>query len=357
MQQGRGLPSDGYDGYGRVHWAATYDDAAALSVCLDGDAECITRGTCRGMTPLHICALNNSAQCARALLLLLPVAAINATNCWGETPLHLACACDAVDVRALLLDAGADAFVRDAWGRPACEAVAASHAQPQHECAELPAPPLPPDPSGCFNDELKSAITSRKLRSVPPPIVRGIFTDAPLTPATPSASARSSRRSLSCLVEYPGDHDRVVLLLQDATIDAAGADSFGLTGAFQPPPRSAPQHSLSSTRSCSQIRFVEQVRAAAAAADASSASSRRRRRECSQCRQQGALPSVPIPPFCRPPNNFPQWTALHFCVDMRAHDALALLVQGTLKRLAATASRFCFPTRLAFRFPHRCHGR
>jgi hypothetical protein len=36
----------------------------------------------------------------------------------------------------------------------------------------------------------------------------------------------------------------------------------------------------------------------------------------------------------------PQWTALHFCVDMRAHDALALLLQGHPSHLIATVFVF-----------------
>jgi hypothetical protein len=244
MQQRRTKLNDGYDA---VHWAANYDDAAALSRCILGDASCVTRVTSRGMTPLHICALNNSVQCARALLPMLPAAAINAANCWAETALHLACACDASDLRALLLDAGANASARDAWGRTPSETAAACHAG-QVPTAQPPCPPTPPPPplqtpvltndTAAFNHELLSAISTRKLRSIPPPTVRGIFCDAISPPsiaaapcgAAAAASSARNRRALSSFVEYPGDHDRVCALLQDATIDAAGADSFGLTG-------------------------------------------------------------------------------------------------------------------------------
>jgi hypothetical protein len=231
------------DGYEAVHWAANYDDVAALSTCLSSDAACASRRTSRGMTPLHICALNNSVRCVRVLVPLLPAATINAVNCWGETALHLACACDASDVRAALLDAGADTFAHDSWGRTPSETAAAAHGGQltwghalQSALSPHFLPPqthaLPSDTSA-FNCELLSAISSRQLRSITPPVVRGIFSDSPPPPPTASAptSARSSRRALSSLVEYPGDCDRVSALLQDATVDPAGVDSFGLTGA------------------------------------------------------------------------------------------------------------------------------
>ena len=214
---------DVYDGYEPVHWAANYDDTAALSACVSHDASCATRATRRGMTPLHICALNNSVQCARVLLELLSgTAHINAVNCWGETPLHIAGSCDASAVRSVLLEAGADALACDMWGRTACITAAES-------CPELQPPqaPLPVGASG-FNEELKSAILSPKLRVVAPPVVRGIFSDSPSASAPPAA--RSSRRSLSSLIEFPGDGDGVCLLLQDVAVDASGTDSFGLTG-------------------------------------------------------------------------------------------------------------------------------
>ncbi len=240
MEQRRSQLNDGYDA---VHWAANYDDEAALSACLSSDPARAALVTSRGMTPLHICALNNSVQCARALLLLLPAGAINAVNCWGETALHLACACDASEVRAVLLQAGADALAQDAWGRTPSEAAAAYHAGQLGSVAQPPSPPHPPQlppllaPSSIaaasFNHELLSAISSRRLRSIPPPLVRGIFCDVLPSPspaaAAPSAS-RQARRSLSALVEYPGDADRVRSLLQDSAVDAVGADSFGLTG-------------------------------------------------------------------------------------------------------------------------------
>ncbi len=216
-----------YDGYEPVHWAANYDDTAALSACVAEDAFCATRATRRGMTPLHICALNNSVQCARVLLELLSgTAHINAVNCWGETPLHVAGSCDARAVRSVLLEAGADALACDVWGRTACSTAAESSSELQPP--ESSPAPLPAGASG-FNEELKSAILSPKLRVVAPPVVRGIFFDSP--PASAPPPARSSRRSLSGLVEFPGDRDGVCLLLQDVAVDAAGADSFGLTGA------------------------------------------------------------------------------------------------------------------------------
>jgi hypothetical protein len=240
MEQRRSQLNDGYDA---VHWAANYDDEAALSACLSSDPARAALVTARGMTPLHICALNNSVQCARALLLLLPAGAIDAVNCWGETALHLACACDASEVRAVLLQAGADALARDAWGRTPSEAAAAYHAGQLGSVAQPPSPPHPPQlppllaPSSIdaasFNHELLSAISSRRLRSIPPPLVRGIFSDVLPPPAAAAAappSSRPPRRPLSSLVEYPGDPDRVRSLLQDSAVDAAGADSFGLTG-------------------------------------------------------------------------------------------------------------------------------
>jgi hypothetical protein len=229
MQEERTRVNDGYEA---VHWAANYDDTAALNACIAADAACATRVTARGMTPLHICALNNSTQCARELLQLLPAAAIDAANSWGETALHLACACDAVAVRALLINAGADATARDAWGRTTFETAAASHAGKQRDAPEPPHPPPPPIDSSSFALQLKSAILSRNLRSVPAPVVRGIFSNTPpLPPPTPaSPCARSGRRALSSCVEFPGDEEYVSRLLADGNVDAAGADCFGLTG-------------------------------------------------------------------------------------------------------------------------------
>ncbi len=51
----------------------------------------------------------------------------------------------------------------------------------------------------------------------------------------------------------------------------------------------------------------------------------------------------------------PQWTALHFCVDMRAHDAMALLLQGQSSHLIANAFVFNI---MRFRHPNcRLPGR
>jgi hypothetical protein len=234
MEQQRGRLDNGYQ---PVHWAASYDDLAALSECISLDPTQAARVTSRGFTPLHICALNNSVQCARSLLPLLPAAAINAVNCWGETPLHLACACSASGVRDMLLHAGADPSACDSWGQTAIQAAAAAHLGRMQRDAQAHAPPTPPplpQDATSFNLELKTAILSRKLRSVPAPVVRGIFHDVlppPPSSAPAQTSARSSRRSLSSLVEYPGDLDAVFALLREENVDAAGADCFGLTGA------------------------------------------------------------------------------------------------------------------------------
>jgi hypothetical protein len=230
MEQRRARLDDGYE---PVHWAANYDDLAALSACISLDSRQAARATSRGFTPLHICALNNSVQCARSLLPLLPDAALNAVNCWGETALHLASSCNASDVRDLLLRAGADPSARDSWGQTASEAAAAAQLGRLQHDAVVCNPPTPPLHTTSFNLELKTAILSRKLRSVPPPAIRGIFHDAPPplpSPAPAQTNVRCSRRSLSSLVEYPGDYHAVCSLLQQHDVDAAGADCFGLTG-------------------------------------------------------------------------------------------------------------------------------
>lgn len=320
------------DGYLPVHWAASYDDVAALSQCISLDATQAARVTSRGFTPLHICALNNSVQCARSLLPLLPAAAINAVNCWGETPLHLACACSASGVRDMLLHAGADPSACDSWGQTAIQAAAAAHLGRMQRDAHAHAPPTPPplpQDATSFNLELKTAILSRKLRSVPAPVVRGIFHDVlppPPSSAPAQTSAKSSRRSLSSLVEYPGDFDAVCALLREENIDAAGADCFGLTGVCVRM-RWLRIRNCSLLHSHPQIRVVEQLHPAAAAAHNPCASTRCRCCECALRRQSGQQ----FPPLVIFRVNPPQWSALHFCVDMQAHDALVYLLQGRCK--------------------------
>ena len=141
-------------GYGASHWAAYYDEVIVFTKLVEMYPRALTAKTKRGLTPLHIactcgsiriaswiCSAPNDAadkddnagaqnkgkipSSASAPLSLSDeklAGLLNATNCFGETPLHLAAGIGKEQLVRILLDArpvGADPLCRDKWGRTA----------------------------------------------------------------------------------------------------------------------------------------------------------------------------------------------------------------------------------------------
>eukprot|EP00040_Diaphanoeca_grandis_P019575 m.103402 g.103402 ORF g.103402 m.103402 type:complete len:184 (-) comp27495_c3_seq1:206-757(-) len=85
---------------------------------------------------------------------------------------------------------------------------------------------------------ITASTTTTTLTTPPPPPTTTpatppttTTTPAPHTKTSPLTGSNSEKpcRSLSKLIEYPGDIEKLKILLADDTIDAAGKDMFGFT--------------------------------------------------------------------------------------------------------------------------------
>lgn len=104
--------------------AAELCDLAKIREFLSKGASCyINCKDAYSNTPLHFAAWNNCPELAE-LLLATPGININARDLWGATPLHDAATLGHTEVIRILLAHGADATIRDKYGRLAIDVAA-----------------------------------------------------------------------------------------------------------------------------------------------------------------------------------------------------------------------------------------
>lgn len=105
-------------GYAPIHHAAYFDESQILKLLLDDSLVDPTTKTKKGLTCLHLAAIQNSLQAIDVILKIKRSAnLLDITNDWKESPLHVAAAAGHANVVKRLLTHGADATGRDKWNR------------------------------------------------------------------------------------------------------------------------------------------------------------------------------------------------------------------------------------------------
>ena len=255
-------------GFTPLHWSCYFDEGDCCEVLLSLGHSDMAQRTTRGCTALHIASVAGSLR-ALPVLLSRPQAAhaLDVSNEWGETALHLSSAARNVVVVKLLLEAGASASVKDRWGRTPLD-VCVQHGSydellavfEEHGATASSFAPIPEAPAPVLHGTIVAELMARlQIPKVPTPdgsvtIERSIFSSAPVSGSIAVSSdgavsslldgavgaeavhrapvtscAASTTRALSKLVEYPGDPSALTALLNDDTVDAGGKDMFGVT--------------------------------------------------------------------------------------------------------------------------------
>lgn len=255
-------------GNGLAHIAAAANSLRVLRDVLDGSlcsgvAAHISARNLWRETPLHLAV---SAGHREAVALLVAAgAAMDAGDQWHRTPIDIACEVggalldcfgEAARGRAALVsrqapaeDAGASsslAAVRDDFlaalrdRQAGAAAVRVRHLFGESTDAVTLAPPLaPPVPPPCVSAPERQQAPKRVRATAALPYraaggaadASAVVADARATPpcVRPTAVARdASKRSLSRLVEFPGDAVAVARLLGAGDVDVAGLDYYGL---------------------------------------------------------------------------------------------------------------------------------
>eukprot|EP00601_Ochromonadales_sp_CCMP2298_P025103 CAMPEP_0173273102 /NCGR_PEP_ID=MMETSP1143-20121109/1721_1 /TAXON_ID=483371 /ORGANISM="non described non described, Strain CCMP2298" /LENGTH=383 /DNA_ID=CAMNT_0014209811 /DNA_START=29 /DNA_END=1176 /DNA_ORIENTATION=+ len=274
-------------GYTAGHWASYSDDISVLDVAIAANEQVVWEvRTSKGQTCLHIACMCGSRRVVRRMLDLsregIIKYSLNGVNNDQETALHLAAAANHADLVGLLLGAGVDAALQDRWGRTAAEVAMEngymetaqmiveatgesidSRRVNEREPVQMPAElrqrqqllaselrtklNLDSQPDGHMPDT--SAFLAG-FASVEP-VVKTIFrqtqaggraggsfgsdcsiahVETPLTaPTSESTSTILATKALSKLVEYPGDPDELIKLLEDPCIALNGKDMYGTT--------------------------------------------------------------------------------------------------------------------------------
>lgn len=255
-----------------LHHAVYFDENECVEVLLAAGAR-VDGVTRRGCSAIHVACVSGAPR-ALALLLQHPAVAavLDHRNEWGESALHLAAgSCHAFAVRALLL-AGASAALLDRWGRAPVD-VCVQHGGHADTLAAFSEHSIVA-PSSHISSRKELQTTAHQVHPMQGQIVaefmrrletfkprsenvvsKGIFASMPShmdagasayhreAAETPPLSAEAEcalisppvqharitasfenepKKSLSKLVEYPGDPSVVDALLRDPSVEATG---------------------------------------------------------------------------------------------------------------------------------------
>ncbi|KAJ8601811.1 hypothetical protein CTAYLR_007488 [Chrysophaeum taylorii] len=237
------------DGRTAFHYGCLNDDVPLLETLLADERVDVGLRSARGDTGLHMAALYAALE-ALKLLVADGRLSLDAQNKYGETPLHLCAGSGdkgASKAAALLLESGASLVVTDQW-----------HRGPLDVSRENAENPLVAVFEEFLKDkeDLKAAVeeVSREFRAknttvevVDKAVKSVVFTQLgtvklkKTTTAEKSmflkqnkiisnqASTMSSAKTLSKLIDFPGDVEEIKKYLEDPEIDAEGPDAYGLT--------------------------------------------------------------------------------------------------------------------------------
>ena len=192
-----------------LHWASFYNETAVVDLILSApECDPNTRNK-RGATALHQAVIGGAH---RSLLRLLqePSVEINATNCWGETPLILSAQTGDVEAARMLLEANARIDILDKWQQSALD-VASDH-----------------DEFGVLNlltahatgSQVHLKVEKKDASHVHP--LKEIEEEKETTP-----KVKQQIRVLSKLMEAPLSDDQFGLWLKEPLIDVISADFYG----------------------------------------------------------------------------------------------------------------------------------
>lgn len=109
-------------GYTAFHWAAYSDDIEVFSLLVAVNEIALWNlKTLKGQNALHIACSNGSQRVVNRILEVVSNITdhIDEVNQHGETPLHLAAAANYTELVERLLNCGANATLKDQWGRTA----------------------------------------------------------------------------------------------------------------------------------------------------------------------------------------------------------------------------------------------
>jgi ankyrin repeat protein len=115
LSRGAALNARGeVDGVTPLHLAVEHDQYTVAKILIDAGAQITLRESVNGYTPLHDTAYGNHVAIAKDLLLpRLTILQINARDPeFGKTPLHLAVSRKNYDMVALLMQHGADPYLK-----------------------------------------------------------------------------------------------------------------------------------------------------------------------------------------------------------------------------------------------------
>lgn len=231
------------DSFSPLHWACHCDEPRFTEMLLNHPNMDSNIRNKRGGTCLHTAAGRNASQAALAVIQNRPFEfPLNATNCWGETSVHLAASAGHENVLRVLIAGKCDVNLKDQWGRTPLRTA--------RECGETgvvnllqevgaeddggPVTNLTNQPQvlktvqrDIAREFMEVVQTIKVEKQVPDVDLSNVMGRVTLQPK--SAVKPAQRAALSKMVEYPGDPHAISKMLHSGQFDPAGKDMFGWT--------------------------------------------------------------------------------------------------------------------------------
>lgn len=253
------------DGRSALHYACLNDTKELVKLLLADPRVDVDLRSPKGDSCLHLASLYASLE---SMQLLFADARgkklLDASNQWGETPLHLCAGSGdkkAEKAALLLLEHNASLLCKDKWGRgpmdvaldngenPLKDVFGAFLARPANKALKAKVDALSAEYQQSKQVKVAVSEETKKLQGnlflagglgaglkglkKTETTVKTMFsnTEGRVTDQVAikhEADAKSSGKVLSKMVEFPGDVEEIRKLLADAKVDPAGADAYGI---------------------------------------------------------------------------------------------------------------------------------